>query len=177
MDQDVLASSPSAFSNISVGLGYSKMAFIAGSLAQFIRNLGYNAIPCGNDTALSIPLAIDAGLGQLGRNGLLITPKYGPRVRIAKVLTDMPLKVEKPIQFGVTDVCNRCKKCAENCKTEAISFQDMTSKGPTSSNNSGVLKWYVDPEKCYMFWNQNGAPCSTCITVCPFNDGVGGEEY
>jgi ferredoxin len=176
MDQEVLASSPSAWSNISVGLGYSKMAFITGSLAQFIRNFGYNAIPCGNDTALSIPLAIDAGLGQLGRNGLLITPKYGPRVRIAKVLTDMPLKVDKPIQFGVTDVCNQCKKCAKNCKTEAISLQDMTAKGPTYSNNSGVLKWYVDPEKCYKFWNQNGAPCSTCITVCPFNDGVVEEE-
>ena len=56
------------------GLVYSKMPFVTSTLAQMIRNLGYNALPCGNDTALSIPLAIDAGLGQLGKNGLLITP-------------------------------------------------------------------------------------------------------
>jgi hypothetical protein len=59
------------------GLGYSRMAFTAGTLAEFIRGLGYHAIPCGNNTALSIPIAIGVGLVELGRNGLLITLKYG----------------------------------------------------------------------------------------------------
>jgi len=85
------------------------------ALAEAIRMMGYNAIPCKNGTALSIPLAIDAGLGQLGRNGLLITPKYGPAVRIGKVLTDMPLVPDRPIDFGVTEFCQSCKKCAEHC--------------------------------------------------------------
>ena len=71
-------------------------------LAEFIRILGYKAIPMGNDTSLSIPLAIDAGLGELGRHGLLITPEYGPCVRLCKVFTDLPLEPDKPIQFGVT---------------------------------------------------------------------------
>ena len=51
----------------------------------------------------SIPIAIDAGLGELGRNGLLVTPKYGPRVRLAKILTNMPLVPDSPIRFGVTE--------------------------------------------------------------------------
>lgn len=37
------------------------------------------------------------------------------------------------------------------------------------SNNPGVLKWYVDAEKCYEFWCDNGTDCSTCIAVCPYN--------
>lgn len=168
-----LKRSPSAFASAETGLAYSKMAFVASSLAQFIRNLGHRAIPCGNDTALSIPLAIDAGLGQLGRNGLLITPWYGPRVRIAKVLTDMPLETDRPIDFGLTEFCENCKKCAEKCEEEgpgAISFDERTEGGPTISNNPGASKWYIDPEKCVKFWAENGTDCSTCIAVCPFSE-------
>ena len=58
-------------------LAYARMAPTLWMLAEFIRGLGYNAIPAANDTALSIPLAIDAGLGQVGRHGLLINPKVG----------------------------------------------------------------------------------------------------
>jgi len=66
------------------------MAFVATSLAEFIRLLGHDAIPAGNDMALSIPLAVDAGLGELGRNGLLITKEFGPRLRLCKVFTNLP---------------------------------------------------------------------------------------
>jgi len=77
MDPVGLSTTPTLPACAATGLGYSKMAFIISCLGEFIRNLGYQAIQCGNDTALSIPLAIDAGLGALGRNGLLVTPEYG----------------------------------------------------------------------------------------------------
>ena len=150
------------------GLGYSKMAFVSSLLAQFIRNLGYQALPCGNDTALSIPLAIDAGLGELGRNGLLITPQFGPRIRLCKVLTDLPLKPDKPIDFGLREYCEKCKKCLENCPAHAIS-EDKTANAITMSNNSGILKWPVNGERCFRFWCEAGIDCSICIKVCPFN--------
>jgi hypothetical protein len=92
---------------------YSRMWFTATQLAEFIRALGYNAIPMGNDTALSQPIAIDAGLGEMSRMGIMVTPKYGPRVRLAKVLTDMPLTTDRPITFGVDEFCQICGKCAE----------------------------------------------------------------
>jgi epoxyqueuosine reductase QueG len=88
------------------------MGFIAPSMARFIQELGYHAMPSGNDTALSIPMAVDAGLGELGRNGILITPKYGPRVRLCKVFTDLPLVHDKPVDLGVQAFCEICKKCA-----------------------------------------------------------------
>ena len=150
------------------GLGYSKMAFISSLLAQYIRNLGYKALPCGNDTALSIPLAIDAGLGELGRNGLLITPQFGPRIRLCKVLTNLPLEPDKSIDFGLQEFCENCKKCLENCPADAIS-EDKTTDAITVSNNSGVLKWPVNGERCFRFWCEAGIDCSICIKVCPFN--------
>lgn len=172
MDPMAIATSPECIAAAATGLGYSRMTLLASTLAEFIRNLGYTAIPAGNDTGLSIPLAIDAGLGQLGRNGLLITPEYGPRVRICKVFTDMPLKTDKPIDFGVTDFCRKCKLCAEACEADAISFEDDPTWEPECrSNNPGTLKWYVNSEKCYQFWCDNGTDCSTCIAVCPYDDG------
>jgi epoxyqueuosine reductase len=169
MDAENISTSPAMPAAIETGLGYSRMAFTASSLAQCIRMLGYTAIPAGNDTALSIPLAIDAGLGQLGRSGLLVSPEYGARVRIAKVLTDMPLMPDKPIDFGLTEFCNSCRQCALSCEADAISFDSMSSAGPSFSNNGGVMKWYINPEKCYQFWNENALDCSTCISSCPFS--------
>ena len=168
MDYDKIAMSEIEAST-ATGLGYSKMAFISSLLAQFIRNLGYQALPCGNDTALSVPLAIDAGLGELGRNGLLITPKFGPRVRLCKVLTDLPMKPDKPIDFGVQEYCEKCKKCLENCPVHAIS-EDKTANATTVSCNSSVLKWPVNGESCFRYWCETGIDCNICIKVCPFNN-------
>ena len=169
MDADGIATSPTALAAAATGVGYSKMAFLLACMGEFIRNLGYEAIQCGNDTALSIPLAIDAGLGELGRNGLLITPEYGPRVRLCKIFTDLPLEPDKPIEFGVKEFCRKCKLCAKNCEVGAISMDDEPSfEVKCKSNNPGALKWYVDVEKCYLYWCENGIDCSTCIKVCPY---------
>jgi len=169
MDYEMFRTSPTEVESAATGLGYSKMAFITSALAHFIRTLGYRAIPCGNDTGLSIPIAIDAGLGELGRNGILITRKYGPRVRLAKVLTDLPLISDEPVEFGVAAFCDTCRKCAENCPSQAISHGERTDKALNESNNAGVLKWPIDAEKCFEFWSKNNTCCGNCIRVCPFN--------
>lgn len=160
-----IANSPGRLASAAVGDGYSRMAYTAATLAEFIRGLGYRAIPAGNGIGLSIPMAIDAGLGELGRLGLLITPKYGPRVRLAKVITDMPLTPDPRISFGVTEFCETCMLCADECPSNAISKGLRTWEGNSPSNNPGTLKWYIESEKCYDF---NGFSCSNCKRVCPF---------
>jgi reductive dehalogenase len=164
-----ISTSPDSVAGLGTGMGYSMMAFTAPTLAEYIRNLGYNAIPAGNDTALSVPMAVDAGLGQLGRNGLLVHPEYGPRLALAKVITDMPLEPDGPIDFGLTEFCEVCDICAKNCPSRAISSGERSYEGPTVSNNPGALKWYLNAENCMRFWTELGEDCSNCLRSCPFN--------
>ena len=165
-DYHAIANSPGRLASAAVGNGYSRMAITSSTLADFIRGLGYRALPAGNGVGLSIPIAVDAGLGQVGRLGLLITPKYGPRVRIAKVITDMPLVPNRPIDFGVTEFCEACMLCADECPSESITSGPRTWEGKVNSNNPGVLKWYVEGATCFDF---NGFSCSNCKRCCPFN--------
>ncbi|MCE7736610.1 MAG: reductive dehalogenase [Candidatus Heimdallarchaeota archaeon] len=169
MDLEALQSSPAYPSAFATGNGYSRMAFIQSCLAEFIRNLGYKAIPAGNGVGLSVPMAIEAGLGQYGRHGLLITEEYGSNVRLCKVFTDMPLSNDRPIDLGALEFCRTCMKCAESCPSNSISTdKDPTWIGKTKSNNPGIYKWYVNVETCYEFWTKNGNDCSNCIVACPF---------
>jgi reductive dehalogenase len=169
MDYEAICCSPSSPSSAATGLGYSKMAFTAGLLAHHIRGLGYKAVACGNDTACSIPIAIDAGLGELARNGLLITPEFGPRVRLAKVLTDIPLVPDRPIEFGVWNFCMQCEKCADKCPSNSIAYGKPTDKPNNISNREGILRWPINAETCLAFWAANGTDCANCIRSCPFN--------
>lgn len=160
-----IANSPGRLASAAVGDGYSRMAVTSTTLAEFIRALGYRAIPAGNGVGLSIPIAIDAGLGEHGRLGLLVTPKYGPRVRLAKVITDMPLVPDRPISFGVKEFCEACMLCADDCPSGSVPKGRPTWEGDSISNNPGVYKWYIKPESCYDY---NGFSCSNCKRVCPF---------
>jgi len=69
----------------------------------------------------------------------------------------------------LSNFCKRCYQCAEICETKAISFKSEPDfQGETISNNPGVKKYYINPEKCFEFWAENTSDCSQCITVCPF---------
>jgi epoxyqueuosine reductase len=173
MDYRTMRSSPSAVGGASTGLGYTRMALVANLVATFIRGLGYRAAPAGNDTALSVPLAMAAGLGESSRMGLLVTERFGPRVRLCKVFTDLPLAPDSYRPFGVDAFCRKCKACALHCPSRAITAGEKTDKGPNISSQSGVRKWYVDGEKCFAYWAQNRMDCAVCIRVCPFNKAPG----
>ena len=147
-------------------LAYARMAPTLWMLAEFIRGLGYNAIPAANDTALSIPLAIDAGLGQVGRHGLLINPKVGSRCRISKIFTDLPLEPAGAVDSGITEFCNACLKCVPKCGTKAITTGGRSFDPLDESNATGVLTWKVDAKKCMTFQNRVGSTCSTCVRRC-----------
>jgi len=78
---------------------------------------------------LMVPLAVDAGLGELGRLGYLITKEFGPRVRLGAVTTNLPLIADKPINFGVQDFCNICKKYTNNsCDSDCESDNKNSSQ-------------------------------------------------
>ena len=172
MRHDIVQMYPSATAGVAPGFGYSNNILAIQSLVQYIRQLGYDAVGSLNDTALSIPYAVAAGLGEYGRNGLLINKEYGPRFRIGKIFTNMPVTHSTPVTFGVADLCNNCNKCVTNCPPRAIPSGKPTYKVHNISNITGVKKWTVDGEKCFSFWAAQSTECGICIRVCPFNKNL-----
>lgn len=168
MDSGLIQTAPSALSGAATGLGYSQDAAVLLGIAQYIKNLGYEAVASMNDTALAIPLAIEAGLGEYGRHGLVITPEFGPRLRFGKIFTDLPLSHDGPVSFGVNEFCQECDRCAEACPARAIPHGEPVPVALNRSGLTGVRKWSVDGEACFGYWSKINSDCAICVRVCPW---------
>ena len=171
IDQDYRTSHATSgsdwISNAMSMLSYSTSGFVAIILAEYIRRLGYPAkahYAPFYDIVVP-PILLLAGLGEMSRIGdSVIHPFLGPRFKAAVVTTDLPLLPDKPIDFGLQDFCSKCKKCARECPSGAI------SDGNKEMFN-GYEKWPVDIKRCtgMRVGNQRGSGCGTCIKVCPWN--------
>jgi ferredoxin len=148
-------------------MAYSASGFIACILADYIRKLGYpaRAHHARNYQVVVPPILLWAGLGEMSRIGdCVLHPFMGPRFKAAVVTTDLPMAVDKPIEFGVQDFCSKCKKCARACPSGAL------SDGGKEMYN-GYERWPSDIRKCTTMrvGNQRGSGCGTCIKACPWN--------
>lgn len=168
MNEALVETYPSALAGAATGLEYSHETAIVIQLAAYIRNLGYEAVPSMNDTALVIPYAIKAGLGEYGRNQMVITPQYGPRVRFSKIFTNMPLAIDLPVQTGIRAYCDICTKCADACPPKALPFGPPQEDNTSVSTIKGVKKWSANCEKCFGYWAKLKSDCAICMRVCPF---------
>jgi len=165
MDFEMISMSPKPPVIVETANKYVKAAQISIITANFIRKIGYSSRAhfAGSDyKAIVPPLAYLAGLGEIGRLGILITENYGPRVRLGLITTDMPLIIDKPKIFGVQNFCEICQKCALNCPSHAIPL------GKKREEN-GSLRWIIHREACYEFWRKCGSDCAQCIFVCPYS--------
>jgi len=146
---------------------YVQTAIIGMQLSYFLRELGYDARNHmdGNYLVVLPLLARDAGLGEIGRSGLLITPKYGPAVRLGAVTTEIPLKADERMNVDLASFCDICGMCSIKCPTQAIPKGERTTIG-------GQLRWQIKQEKCYSFWGKIGTDCGLCIKNCPFGNGI-----
>lgn len=127
MEEELVATYPSALAGAATGREYSHEAAIVMQLAAYIRNLGYEAVASMNDTGLVIPYALKAGLGEYARNQMVITPDFGPRLRFSKIFTSLPLAPDAPKKLGVTEFCNICTKCADACPVKALPLASLPS--------------------------------------------------
>lgn len=165
MDYEMVQAAPKASIVLESSKQYLNSAQIAIKLAEHIRNLGYEARAHidGNYQLICPLLAKDAGLGEIGRMGLLMTHTHGPRARIAVVTTNIPLKttlVKK--DKSVEQFCYFCKKCAVCCPSQSIPH-----KAPEM--HQGSLKWKINSESCFTYWCKIGTDCGRCMAVCPYS--------
>ena len=168
MEEDLVATYPSALAGAATGREYSHEAAIVMQLAAYIRNLGYEATASMNGTGLVIPFAIKAGLSEYARNQMVITPEFGPRLRFSKIFTNLPLTHDTPRPRGVRAFCDICTKCADACPVKALPFGPPQVSTDTSAIK-GVRKWTSDAAKCFGFWAKLSSDCAICMRVCPFN--------
>jgi len=150
---------------VEIGKTYYDLANIACAVAAYIRYLGYSAKAhhLRNEQIFLVPHAVDAGLGEQGRHGYLITAQFGPRVRLAAVTTDLEMILDRPVDIGVQHFCDICRLCETNCPSRAIPAERTVVRG--------YLKWTQDQIKCFRFGVTGGNTwgCSLCLKVCPWN--------
>lgn len=163
MDQSRMAHVPQDTAAEEVMRAYREIAAIALKLARHIRRLGWPARAYGNPNStdiLHIPLAIAAGLGQLGKHGSMISKEHGSNFRLAAVLTDLPLAFDEPVDIAVDDLCTGCRRCVVDCPPDAIFNEKQWVRGEK--------RWYVDFDKCIPYFVKTHG-CAICIEVCPFS--------
>lgn len=164
MNKDMINRAPMISEIIETSKVYVDAAIIGMILSYFIGELGYSARNHMDANYLVIaPLvARDAGIGEIGRNGLLISKKYGSRIRLGVVTTDLELQCDEVKSFGLQEFCKVCNNCALTCPAKAINREEQ-------GEVDGEKRWQINQELCYDKWRSLGTDCGVCISNCPFS--------
>ena len=167
MEWDVVLASPQASTSYDA---YDRVSTAAVRLEGALKSLGYPARTHSPMTGYDLivpPLAVEAGLGEVARTGFCITPEVGGNCRMAVVTTDLPMALDRPIDYGVAEFCRKCRICAEQCPSGAISTAD-SSEGMVIR---GYEHWFINNGACYNHWRESMGPmgCRLCVAVCPYS--------
>jgi epoxyqueuosine reductase len=169
MDADRIAAAPSVETMETVLETYCRLGHVANNLADHLREQGYAAQaghPLGGQ-ALYPLMARRAGLGWQGRHGMIITPQFGPRQRLAAIYTNiknLPIDREgnrENQHAWIADFCAQCGRCIRTCPAQAIYETPIRRE-------SGIIT-HTDVDKCFPEFNDNYG-CSVCIKECTFNN-------
>ena len=167
MDKDLIQKAPS-FDTFKMIMGtYKELNQHTNLLANFLRRKNYavQAGPALGGVSNYVVMAKNANLGWVGKLGLLITPEFGPRIRISVIFTNiqnLPMsKVGKKNSHSwIESFCKKCQECVKACPGGAILNKLIITKKTQNTN--------IDNKKCYPhFYDQFG--CTVCIKSCPFS--------
>ena len=139
---------------------YRIMQEMALAFADYIRSLGYHAqvhSPLANKVVV-IPMFVEAGLGQLGANGQLLSPHFGSRARLMLITTDALVTYDQPVDYGINAFCNICQVCVNRCPGRALIRDKVWLRG--------VKKNKVIYKRCQPVMERYN-DCGICMKVCP----------
>ena len=133
---------------------------MAKKLVEFIHSLGYGVQVWGPTWHFGpmIPLFVNAGLGQLGINGQLLSPHFGSRARLQVITTNANVTHDRPVDYGVTKFCELCQICSMRCPGRAINQNKVWFRG--------VEKSKLDFRRCRPVMTRYSG-CGVCMKVCP----------
>ncbi|NVM45478.1 MAG: hypothetical protein HWN79_11230 [Candidatus Lokiarchaeota archaeon] len=163
MDYDAIETAPEFPAGAESMNIYAELGEATNKLTEFIRSKGYRAIACHplGDPILYPAMAVKAGLGQIGRQGLLITKKFGPRQRLSVISANIsPLPERSEVEFEIETYCRKYRRCVLMCPVSAIYNE------PINKENGTVTR--IDGDKCIEYFYETTG-CSVCIKECPFH--------
>ncbi|OPY31878.1 MAG: Epoxyqueuosine reductase [Methanomassiliicoccales archaeon PtaU1.Bin124] len=150
--------------------GREEMDLAANAIAKLLRSYGHHALPVTSDFK-AVPeiiagqishrmVAYRAGLGWIGRSTLLVTPEFGPRVRLITILTDADLGSGMPL----ANACGDCHRCIDNCPMNALKLTRFTGYPDRAA--------IIDYQKCDRYEQatlerQPPSFCAMCVRSCP----------
>ena len=170
MEKELIDKAPSQATLNMVFSTYDELGKAANNLAKYLREHGYASQadhPLGG-LVLFPPLAQKAGLGWVGKHGLLITPEFGSRVRLAAVYTNivnLPY-AESNTHRWIDDYCKVCRVCVQQCPPKAILDEPVIDE-------TGRIT-HISQQRCFEYFAQYYG-CSVCVKVCPFSQNA--EAY
>lgn len=163
MKKEKIELAPSFETGHEIFVTYYKLGLAANKLTEYLKGLQYEAQAgpaLGGDVNYPL-LAQKAGLGLIGKHGLLITSAYGPSLRIAAIYTEIENLPNSNLNEHnwIADFCEQCLRCVKKCPVNAI-------YGKTKVFTDGS-KEHIDYKKCAIpFSNDNR--CTICIKECLF---------
>ncbi|HET6509951.1 MAG TPA: 4Fe-4S dicluster domain-containing protein [Baekduia sp.] len=162
MEQDWAATqtAPSSKAERAAFRSYGELFPKVAALVEYLKGLGYEtrSTDAFSLEGIAIHYGVQAGLGQLGLNGQLLTRVSGSRSRIALITTKAPIRHGAPVDHGIPALCDACQLCVRRCPPGAIP--------KTRRDKRGVLKAAIKPERCFPILAQTHG-CAVCIKVCP----------
>ncbi len=161
MSNEILETAPGADAKDLNDTTYVKMAILTTKLSDYLRKNGFAteiAHPYGGLVNFS-ELGQKAGLGYIGKSGLLITPELGPRLKVSAIfvsIANLPAKDDNKHAW-IPKYCDKCSKCVKACPHEALIEKETCCGG----NEIELIK------KNCIGCSQG---CTYCIEACPFEE-------
>jgi len=163
MDYDAINTAPDPPAGLESIHIYAELGDATNKLTDFIRSQGVRAIACHplGGPILLPEMAVKAKLGKIGRQGLLITKKFGPRQRLSLISVNTgPLPENQETEIEISNFCKNCRWCINFCPVHAILEE------PVANENGTITR--IDSEKCFEYFYKTTG-CSICIEKCPFH--------